>query len=82
MDSAISAAFNPIALYGTYMRLLYCCNYFALYAPFPPPILLFNIFFPFYLGLSQRGLEGRQENLSWGCQGGPGQPWGCSLTSP
>lgn len=44
MDSAISAAFNPIALYGTYMRLLYCCNYFALYAPFPPPFYFFTFF--------------------------------------
>lgn len=48
MDSAISAAFNPIALYGTYMRLLYCCNYFALYASFLPPSFYFFLhFIPF-----------------------------------
>lgn len=49
MDSAISAAFNPIALYGTYMRLLYCCNYFALYASFLPSsfYFIFLHFIPF-----------------------------------
>lgn len=46
MDSAISAAFNPITLYGAYMRLLYCCNYSALYAAFPGPSFYF--IFTFY----------------------------------
>ena len=69
MDSAISAAFNPIALYGTYMRLLYCCNYFALYASFLPPSFYF--FFTFY-SLSQQSLESRQEKLPRADQGGRG----------
>lgn len=52
MDSAISAAFNPIALYGTYMRLLYCGNYFILYASFCPPPLHFTLFLTFYSHLT------------------------------
>lgn len=40
MGSAISAAFNPIALYSIYMRLLCCCNYFVLYASFLPCFIL------------------------------------------
>lgn len=84
MDSAISAAFNPIALYGTYMRLLYCCNYFALYSSFLPGsfYFIFYILFPSCPVLSQPDLESSQGNLPRADQGGPGQQWGCRTPSP
>lgn len=68
MDLAISAAFNPITLYGTYMRLLYCCNYFALYASFLPSsfYLIFYILFPF---LAKSGVQAGKP-----AQGRPGWP--------
>ena len=69
MDSAISAAFNPIALYGTYMRLLYCCNYFGLYASFLSPFILlyFLHFIPILSGPfpARPGRPGRK-TFSWG----------------
>lgn len=50
MDSAISAAFNPIALYGTYMRL-YIVAITLLYMPPSRPFifLYFYILFLFFL---------------------------------
>lgn len=51
MDSAISAAFNPIALYGTYTRL-YIVAITLLYTPPPCPFILlyFYILFLVFLG--------------------------------
>lgn len=50
MDSAISAAFNPIALYGIYMRL-YIVAITLLYMPPSRPFifLYFYILFLFFL---------------------------------
>lgn len=71
MDSAISAAFNPIALYGTYMRLLYCCNYFALYASFLPPFIL--LYFLHFIPFSSKAcLASGWENLPRADQSGNG----------
>lgn len=52
MDSAISAAFNPIALYGTYMRL-YIVAITLLYTPPSCPFILlyFLHFIPVLPGL-------------------------------
>lgn len=77
MDSAISAAFNPIALYGTYMRLLYCCNYFGLYASFLSPFILlyFLHFIPILSGpfAARPGRPGRK-TFSRGLTGRPDFP--------
>lgn len=81
MDSAISAAFNWVAFYGpdigfyiVAIILFYRLAFFPLSFYF-----IFDILFPFELGLSQPGLECSQEDRPQTDRGGQ---WQWSPMSP